>query len=120
MSLQSIDLLKPGDWIVCEAGPKVSVRPGPFGGDDVTEKRDREWEGLLANVIAINPPIILLEVYDLNGRFTRPKFSHSMNFYDAAWGRANEVYRENYLARRKERTKNLVEVLKEKDEEMNE
>ena len=97
MGIASIDNVKPGDWLVCDVGPKIMLR-SPFS-EELVERRDTEMEGVLAKVLAINPPIILLKMYPL-GR-NKPPFPVSLNFHDAGWARANPKYKSQYLKTRK-------------------
>jgi len=60
--IESIDVLKPGMYLVCSKGQEVSgvdYNGVPF------KNLDRRAEGTLARVVAISPPIVILEWFPL-------------------------------------------------------
>ena len=92
MSLQSLDQVKRGDWLICTTGPTMST----FGGYDspLPPARSRSCEGSLFHVLAINPPIMLGRWY-LTGDKKIPTVS--MHWDYASWGKANETYIKAFL-----------------------
>lgn len=101
MSIESLDLVNKGDWLICNRGPKI-LSTSPFN-ETITSVVDHTLEGCLAKVLAINPPIMLLKIYTKPGDSGRLRIS--LKWGVAEWGKANRSYVRAYLKKNPKKIK---------------
>jgi hypothetical protein len=102
MAIESLDQVNKKDWLICVRGPKIVISNNPFD-DSQTMVIDHSIEGCLVQVLAINPPIMLVRLYPNPGTI-KPK-RIAVNWEVAKWSKANKGYVRAYLKKNPKSTK---------------
>lgn len=91
VGIQSLDAVNAGDWLVCTRGPIQYKKDGK-------SFYPPEWEGVLVNVLAVSPPMLLARLFPFpgNGQGNRA-LEMAVHWDRQRFGRATPAYVAEYL-----------------------
>lgn len=91
VGIQSIDAVNTDDWLVCTRGPIQYKKDGK-------SFYPPEWEGVVCNVLAVSPPMLLVRLFPfpINNRPAAP-IEAAIHWDRQRFGRATTRYVDEYL-----------------------
>jgi len=95
--IESIDVLKPGMFLVCEVGPLVNMTDGA---GRRSSRIDRSMEGTMVKVVALSPPIAIFQFYPIpcgDQSHSHKPYPLIMKWDRMGWGVATESFVAAYL-----------------------
>jgi hypothetical protein len=89
--IQSMDCVQTDDWLVVTRGPAQHKKDGKTF-------YPQEWEGVLLNVLAVSPPMLLVRLFPFPGQGLAPRAVELALHWDRQrFSRATPKYVEQYL-----------------------
>lgn len=95
--IESIDQLRPGEYLMCERGPIIS---GTDSRGHFVKKQDRSFEGSIVQVLAISPPMMLTRIFPMpcgDPSHDHTPYVTTVRFDHMGWSRPVRRYVREYM-----------------------
>ena len=94
VGIQSMDCVQAGDWLVVNRGPLAYKKEN----GNMKSFYPPEYEGLLLNVLAVSPPLMLVRFFPFPGHHTGTQsITTAWHWERQRYSRATESYIDTYL-----------------------